>query len=266
MRKLPISAIVASHNEGPLLEDCLKSIRFCDEIVLVNMESSDATENIGRELADKIVHEQRVELVEHLFPKHIPALKNDWVMLIDPDERIDPALVDDIVAFFHSLPQDCGRINVPILYYYKKKPLRGTVWGGVNKSGRLLIKRSACHITGNVHTAITLRENFITYRISRKGNNVDHHFWVQSYAQMLEKHRRYSAKEGKSRYEKGDRFTYYKLISGSLGAFKDSFIVSRGYLDGVLGFFLSCFYAWYIWASWLSLKKYQKEIKNGFAV
>ncbi len=261
--KLPISALVASSNEGFLLADCLQSINFCDEIVLVDLGSTDNTIEIGEKYAGKVIEEQKVELVEQLFPKCIPALSNDWVMLIDPDERIDPELKKDIEFFFKDIPADCGRINVPIQYYYKKKALKGTVWGGQNKTGRLLIKRSACVISGNVHTAIMLKEGYITYKIKRTGNNIDHHFWIQSFSQMLEKHKRYSLKEGKSKYDKGERFTYSLWMKQTFNAFRESFFTCKGYLDGFLGLFLSGFYAWYVSASWLSLKKYQQELNNG---
>jgi glycosyltransferase involved in cell wall biosynthesis len=266
MDKLPISALVVSYNEGFLLEDCLDSIQFCDEIVVIDLKSNDNTLQIANKMATSAFQEDKVELVEHLFPQYIPQLKHDWVMLIDPDERIDRELKEDIFGFFKDIPADCGKINVPIQYYYKHTALKGTVWGGNNKTGRLLIRKSACTISGNVHTAVQLKEGFITYRITRKGNNIDHHYWVQSFDQMLEKHKRYTLKEGKSKYDKGERFSYLRLFNQSFQAFRESYFTCKGYSDGFLGFFLSSFYAWYIWSSWLSLKKYQKDIKNGLVI
>lgn len=260
MNKLPISALVVSSNEGFLLEDCLKSISFCDEIVLVNMESTDLTKEIGEKYAVKYIEVKKVELVEHLFPKSIPDLFNEWVMLIDPDERIDVELRNDIENFFKEIPNDCGKINVPIQYYYKKRALKGTFWGGENKYGRLLIKKTACDISDNVHTAISLKKGYLTYKIKRNGNNIDHHFWVSSFKQMLEKHKRYIKREGESRYKNGDRYSILKAAHKTILAFKESFLIRKGYKDGFLGLFLSVFYAWYIWASWNSLLKFQKNI------
>lgn len=259
MEKLKISALVASHNEAHLLENCLQSIQWCDEIVLVDLESTDSTVDVAKKYTSNIVDHKRVELVEELFPYIIPTLRNDWIMLIDPDERLDPTLYFSISKFLRNPPTDCGRINVPILYYYKNKPLRGTVWGGWAKTGRLLVKRSACNISKNVHTAIVLKEGFLTYKIRREGKNVDHHYWVQSYSQMLEKHRRYTLKEGKSKYDLGCRFSYSKLLYETLSAFRECFFTYKGYLDGFLGFLLSCFYSWYVWSSWISLKNYEQQ-------
>jgi glycosyltransferase involved in cell wall biosynthesis len=260
--KLPISVLIASCNDGLLIEDCLKSLGFCDEIILVDLESNDNSAEIASKYGAVIYQHKRVEMVEYLFSEYIPKLKNDWVMLIDPDERIDPELEADIRNFFKDIPADCGRINVPIVYYYKSKALKGTVWGG-DKSGRLLIKQSVCNIGNNVHTAIQLKETYITYRIRRKGNNVDHHFWVQSYEQMLEKHKRYIEKEGKARYDKGERYTFIKAFKAGMHAFYQSYFQYKGYKDGYTGCFLSAFYAWYNWSAWQSLKHYQRAIKNG---
>lgn len=260
--KLPISVLIASCNDGSLIEDCLKSLDFCDEIVLVDLDSTDNSIEIAGRYVNQVFKHEKVEMVEYIFPEFIPKLKNDWVMLIDPDERIDVELKEDLFEYFKNIPEDCGRINVPIVYYYKGVALKGTVWGG-NKSGRLLIKRSACNIGNNVHTAIALKEGFLTYRIKRKVNNVDHHFWVQSYDQMLEKHKRYISKEGKAKYDKGQRYTFMKALKAAYSNFYESFFKCKGYKDGFLGLFLSAFYAWYNWSAWQSLKKYESQLKNG---
>lgn len=259
MDKLKISALVVSLNEAHLLDDCLRSIQWCDEIIVVNLESSDSTVAIAKKYTSNVINHKRVELVEELFPYLIPTLKNDWVMLIDPDERIDHALYISLFRFFENMPLDCGRINVPILYYYKNRPLIGTVWGGWSKTGRLLLKKSACNISKNVHTAIILKEGFLTYKIKREGKNVDHHYWMQSYKQMLEKHKRYTIMEGKSKYDLGHRFSYRKLFYETISAFRECFFTYKGYLDGFLGLFLSCFYSWYIWSSWISLRNYEQQ-------
>lgn len=128
IEKLPISVLIASCNDGFLLEDCLKSLSFCNEILLVDLESNDNTKDIAALYGISVHKHSKVEMVEYLFPEYIPKLKNDWVMLIDPDERIDPELANDIKEYFKSIPTDCGRINVPIVYYYKNRPLKGTVW------------------------------------------------------------------------------------------------------------------------------------------
>lgn len=262
MDKLCVSALIASNNEGHLLGACLATIDFCEERVVIDLESTDRTGEVCAEHHITPVREKKVPMVEALFEKYIPALRNDWVMLIDPDERIDPELKKDIFEFFKNIPDDCGRINVPIRYYYKNRALNGTVWGG-EKSGRLLIRRSACDISGNVHTAISLKPGYKTYRIKRNGNNVDHHYWVQSFSQMLEKHRRYTKNEGKARYDKGERYSLLSMCRQTLNAFNTSFFRCKGYKDGLLGLFLSGFYAWYIWASWQSLQQYEKMIQHG---
>ncbi len=259
--KLPISCLIVTHNECDLIEDCIKSILFCNEIVLIDLESKDNTIEVVQKYNCLILNEKKVDMVEQLFPKYIPKLRNDWVLLIDPDERVDLELQKDIRKFFENIPEDCGKINVPIVYYYKNKPLLGTIWGG-NKSGRLLIRKSGCKISNNVHNAIELLPDKLVYRIKRFGNNVDHHFWVQSYQQMLEKHKRYIENEGKAKYEKGERFTYIRAIKVTFSSFWNCLFKYKGYKDGLLGLFLSGFYAWYNWSSWISLKRYQFLLNN----
>jgi hypothetical protein len=262
MNKLPISALVASCNEGHLLEDCLKSLQFCDEIYFVNLESTDNSIEIATEYVTRIVSFKKVETIEEILPVFIQKLKHDWVLLIDPDERLDPELQKDIKFFFSIIPDDCGKINVPIRYYYKNKALKGTVWGGV-RFGRLLMQKSKNEISSSVHIAINLKQGYRKYTIPYNKINVDHHFWVSSFDQMLEKHKRYILKEGEAKYRKGERYNTYRLVKVTIESFYNSFFRHKGYLDGFTGLFLSFFYAWYNWESILSLKKFQKKIQNG---
>lgn len=258
---LPISAMVVSHNEGFLLENCLKSIQFCDEILLIDLESKDTTLKVGKKFGCRIEVHEKVEMVEILFGKYIPKLQNDWILLIDPDEVIDDKLSIDILKFFKNIPADCGKLNVPIQYYYKNRALKGTIWGG-EKSGRLIINRKACLIGNEIHTSLKMREGFLRYRIHRNGNNVDHHYWVQSFSQLLEKHKRYIKNEGEAKYLNGERYSITSKMYFTTKAFYKSFFACRGYKDGVLGLFLSCFYGWYVFASMNSLKKYEKKLKR----
>jgi hypothetical protein len=261
MNKLPISAIVASCNEGHLLEDCLKSLQFCEEIYFVNLDSTDNSYEIALKYATSLSHYNKVDTIEEIFPVYIPKLKNNWFLLIDPDEVIDIELKNDIIAFFNEVPVDCGRINVPIRYYFKRKALKGTIWGG-KRHGRLLFNRSACEISDKVHIAINLKNGYKKYSIPYKDKNVDHHYWATSFKQLYEKHKRYSENEGPAKYINGERFSLSKLFMESISAFNTSFFKLKGYLDGILGLKLSLFYSWYIWSSIISLRDYQKKQKK----
>lgn len=256
-----VSALIVSCNEGHLLEDCLKSLSFCNEIFGVNLESSDNTEELFSKYATSYINMKKVPLVEEIHPEVIPLLKNDWIILIDPDERILPSLQNDIKITLLNAPITAGTYRVPMINYFKNKKLEGTIYGGL-KYARLLYKKSAIILSNNVHTGIQMKLGFERYKIKFNGDNYDKHLWCNSWKQLLEKHKRYINGEGKSRYMEGIRYNYFEKYKSSIIKFYYSFKTLKGYKDGFTGIILSFLAARYEFLSWNSLKKYSKTLNK----
>ncbi len=259
-KRLPVSVLIGTCNEAHLLRQCLDSVQWCDEIMVVDLASGDHPEQMLRG-HEQLERYHRVARIEDIFPVFIPRLKHQWVLLIDPDEVLDPELQQQLQAFIPQAPEDAGRINTPIRYYFKKHALKGTVWGG-RRIGRLLIHRQRVRISDTVHTAITLKEDFRTHKIRHAGNNVDHHYWMSGWKQLIEKHRRYLEGEGLNMYREGKRFNLAKQLWSGIQAFKESFITCKGYLDGFTGLALSIFWAWYQVGKWRSLRLHQRSLQS----
>ncbi len=259
---LPISVLVASFNEGHLLEDCLKSIQFCDEIVVLSLKCTDNTETIARQYADVFYYEDsQPEYCEIFFEKYIPKLKNDWFILIDPDERLSESLVESIRTTMTTVPDDISMIRIPMFNYFKRKRLKGTVYGGINYA-RLLYRFSGVNIGNEVHEGIKLKSNFNRIKIKFEGQNYDTHFWCDSWSQLLKKHSRYLKGEGKAQYNLGTRYSFKKQWYNSIIRFYYSFKTRQGYKDGLTGFLLSFIAARYEFIKFRELRKYEKLIKN----
>ena len=71
-----------------------------------------------------------------------PQARHDWLLVVDPDEEVPPALAREVAALLPTLEDDVAAVDAPRQYYFAGRPLRGTVWGGPNKR-RLLVRRSA---------------------------------------------------------------------------------------------------------------------------
>src|SRR5215470_16162441 len=94
---IPVSACVITLNEADRIEACLRSLAWCDEIVVVDSHSTDATRARAAALGARVI--------ERDWPGHaaqkefaIRAGAYDWVLCIDADERLSDALRDEIVA------------------------------------------------------------------------------------------------------------------------------------------------------------------------
>jgi hypothetical protein len=108
-----ISACVIARDEEERLPACLESVRFCDEVVLVDGGSRDRTREIARAAGARVVENewpgfaaQRNVALDHAG--------GDWVLEIDADERVSPELADEIRAFLAAPPADVRMTAIPL--------------------------------------------------------------------------------------------------------------------------------------------------------
>lgn len=258
MNKLPVSVLVASCNEAHLLEDCLRSLQFCDEIFGIDLESDDNSLELFRKYATRVESFRRVPMIEHVHPHFIDKLKHDWIILIDPDERIMPALAASIAEELQKVEPTIAALRVPMINHFKGKALKGTTYGGIVYA-RLLYRRSGIMVDDDVHKGIKLRPGFDKKKIKFTGENYDKHLWCNSWKQLADKHRRYLLGEGQARYNEGSRYSFANQWKAFFRTFYYSFKGLKGYRDGMTGLLISFMEARYEFLSWANLKTYQRQ-------
>ena len=245
-KKLPITAIIAGLNDSKWIQDFLENISFCDEIIFVDLESDDNTLEIAKSMGVVTHSHKRVPIVEIIQAEYVGQAKHNWILAIDPDERVSEELKEDIFRLFDSNNlEGIASVYVPIIFYFKKHGLKGTVWGGRNYRKMLSDKRKFTFrpVVHNGH--VLTDKNAIEYRVPDEGNNVIHHYWMTSYKQFFEKHKRYIKKEVEAKSKLDNKIDVKGIIKTSLKTFRESFFRSKGYKDGFYGLFLSLFWSWY---------------------
>jgi len=254
---MEISALIVTLNEEARLKECLESLLFCDQRVVVDLGSTDRSPEIGRKYATEFFTHPPVPAVEEIWVKFFPTLKYNWILRADPDEVFPVGLLPKIEKLFLSPSAIVGAYTVPYQYFFKGKPLNYTVWGGIRDFTKLFHKERI-DLYSRVHAGIRIKDGFIQAPIPYDGINKVNHFWVDSFTQLFLKHERYLRTEGKSRFEQNHRYTWSQMIRATRMAFKESFFKTKGYRQGFLGIFLSLFYAYYECRAWLSLKKFMR--------
>lgn len=258
-KNINFTAIVVTYNEDRRLKHCLRSLHFCNQVIVVDLGSTDSSVAIAKELGAEVLHVKRMPVVEQIHAKVINYSKNDWVILLDPDE-VMPDGVESSLREKISMSPNLGRIYIPWQFYFKGTPLSCTIWGNKNATKLVVLHKSRNNFTSQVHSGTQLLESFIDVTLLRRGNNYIKHFWMDSYRQLFEKHWRYIGEEGKAKFARGERFSVRKLLIDTTNAFKHNFISYNGFRS-FNGIFLSFFYTWYVFMSLLSLRKYQKAVQ-----
>jgi glycosyltransferase involved in cell wall biosynthesis len=235
---------VVARNEGHLLSRCLESIRFCEELIVVDLESEDDTAEVAEQCGARVIRHPVVTAVEPVRRDSVGEAKRPWVLAIDPDEVVDPALAADLAALLDTLPSTVAIVSVPWQFYFRDAPLRGTVWGDLNEKP-ILMHRNRVEFSPDVHRGTHPKPGFETYVLPSSGRNVLHHYWMTDYAEFLRKHLRHVKEERLARERHGVRTNVLTLFLVVPGRFVESFVAKRGYRDGLRGFLLSVGWAAY---------------------
>src|SRR5918999_391072 len=90
-----VSAIVVCFNEEKNIAGCLESLRWCDEIVVVDSFSTDHTVEICKQFTDRVLQRTWAGYREQKAFAHSQATK-EWVILVDSDEQVSPELQEEI--------------------------------------------------------------------------------------------------------------------------------------------------------------------------
>lgn len=252
MTGLPVTALVSSRNEAGLLGRCLESIAFCDEIIVIDIDSSDDTAAVAARLGARVLRHAWVPIAERARIELVGEAKHEWLLFLDPDEVFSPVLARQLAVLLPSLARDVAVVDCPWQFYFRGRPLRGTVWGGTNRK-RTLARRGAAELRTTLYSGTRLSPGYRAEEVSFSGDNAIAHYWATSYRSVLEKHRRYLGLEGSDRMSQGMVTGYKDIAKTPVTAFWTSFVRRNGYLDGVAGFMLSVLWAWYSTAAKIAL-------------
>ena len=207
------TGIVVTCNESTRLSECLKSLSFCDQLIVVDLGSADACIKIAREHGAQVIEYPRTPIVEHVRAHVIEEADNDWLIFLDPDEvfpsEIEPELVKMIKQEVRA-----GSVLVPWKFFFKNSRLDCTFWGAIN-SKEVVIHRRRVKLNRNVHHGYELLDGFERLEFSLVDDHFIRHYWMDSYHQLFEKHIRYIRHEGESRFNQGERFSWQILANGS---------------------------------------------------
>ena len=109
---MAISVVINTHNEAEKLKDCLESIRqLADEIIVVDMESNDESVAVAEKFGAKVFEEKLVPYVELIRDKSVNKANSDWIIVLDPDERIPSNLAKELKKIVKEDKFDA--VNIP---------------------------------------------------------------------------------------------------------------------------------------------------------
>ena len=240
-----LSAIVTTFNEGENIGDCLASLSFADEILVVDSFSTDRTAAIARSVP-------KVRLLQHEYCGNGPQCNwamgeaaHPWILIVDADERVTPQLAREIEELLEAGPSAdhyfLRRANV-----FLGSVVRHSGWGG-DRLVRLLKKGSARYPEQRVHA--DMRPEGPTPTLAAP---LLHHTF-RSFPQYLEKLHRYAEWGAEDLHARNRRAGLLQVALRPAWRFVRMYVVQAGFLDGLPGLAVCALQSYGVFLKWARL-------------
>lgn len=240
---MKLTAVVLTKNEEKNIERCLKSLDFCDEIIVIDDYSTDKTLNIVHKAlkVDKVYKVIQRKLNNNFASQRnfgLSKATNDWVLFVDADEEVSKELQTEIVSLFH------GSIVEENAFYLKR---RDYFWDQELKFGEIkrvrdqgivrLVKKSSGTWMGNVHEEFNppAGGNNSELRV-RKLKTFLNHYPHPTLKEFINDINNYSSIRAEELFNRGIGTNIFEIIFFPFGKFVYNYFFNLGFLDGPAGF------------------------------
>ncbi|MEF2145230.1 MAG: glycosyltransferase family 2 protein [Desulfovibrionaceae bacterium] len=244
-----VTGLVLTYNGERLLDDCLKSLDFCDEILVVDSLSKDRTVDIAKAHGARIIERAWPGPVDQ-FRHALGNVHTDWVVSLDQDEILDQELRANIIAALKndSLPGDIAGYWVNRRSFYFNRFMKHSGWYPdrllrVFRTGKMTVSASGAHYH--------FTPNGPTLRLT--GDIV--HYPYRSFAEHLDKINSYAQQGADDLRAKGKRGGLFQAILHAKLRFLKLYVLKLGLLDGRAGFINACAGAYYAFQKYIRIEE-----------
>ena len=250
-----VSACIITLNEESNIAGCLESLKWVDEIVVVDALSSDQTVSICRQYTDKVI--------QRPWPGHV-AQKNyalglathDWVLSLDADERISDELREEIFRELRDETADWDGYYFPRQTFYLGRWIRHGGWYPDHKL-RLFRKSKARWGGVDPHDTVELdgRAKYLRHPI--------YHYTYRDLAHHIAAMNRYTDIASEEKYRAKVQFPLVHMLFNPMVAFVKKYILKKGFLDGVPGLVVAVSGSFYVFLKYAKLWECYRARETG---
>ncbi len=247
-----ISAIVAAKNEENMIADCLDSLSFCDEVIVIDNGSEDRTVDIAKRVGAK-AYTLKTDDFSELRNYGLAKPKGEWVLYVDADERVS----EDLKQNIKDLTNIRDRVKQLNGYFLKRKNFYfgNYEWPYIERLERLFRRDKLKGWKGRLHESPV-----VIGEIGEIGEGFLLHYTHRDLASMLAKTIEWSKIEAELRFAASHpKVTWWRLFRVMLTAFLDYYIKQGGWKVGTVGIIESVYQAFSIFVTYARLWEMQQE-------
>ena len=246
--RLPVSLVVITLNEAHNIERCLRSAPFVDEIIVLDSGSRDQTVEVSQKVGAKTFTEdwrgfgpQKRRAVE--------LAKNDWILSLDADEALSSESVAEILQKWPSCNEKMG-------YYFPRKSFYLGRWimhgGWYPDFQKRLFHRKYSNWQGDIHEKVhSPQDQYLEHPIE--------HFVFENISDQVKTNDKYSTLQATQHFNKGQRFSLFKLVVKPWVKFLECYFLKQGFRDGLAGFIIAVSAGYSVFIRWGKVWELEKK-------
>lgn len=242
-----LTVIIPTYNEIDYIEDAIKSIEFADEIIVIDSFSSDGTKEKAIAFGCKVLN-RKFDNFSSQKNYAISYATGNWILFIDADERVSQKLKIEILSEIEKNTHVGYKLRFPHFY------MNRFLYHKVDKVLRL-VKNKNVKFSGDVHEKLHIEGSIGTLK------NFMIHYTYKGLFHLIQKKDSYAWFQAKTAVQKEKKATLFHLIFKPLYRFFSSYILKRGFLDGVPGLALASINAYGVFSRYAKMILIEKNIK-----
>lgn len=233
-----ISVIVHTLNEEKNIANCLESVKWADEILIIDMHSSDRTRDIAAAYTGRILLHPPMQYADPARQFALEQVTQEWVLVVDADEMVPKNLRDTLIGIAGSGNYDA--VAIPHRNYFFGHEMQGAEWGPLQNRHNRFFRRAAMRYESAIHEFEKLASGSRVYRIDDPMCAFVH-FNYLDVEHFFDKTNRYTTITAESQGPLTEVPSTSSLMAESLREFYWRYFKRKGYKDGVQGLCLSLF-------------------------
>jgi glycosyltransferase involved in cell wall biosynthesis len=240
-----LTAVILTYNEERHIAACIESVRFADDILVLDSYSTDDTAALAQQHGARLL---RRSFDDYAGQRNaaLEAVGAGWVLFVDADERVTPALAQEARAAIEGA--SAAGFDIPRHNFIFGKLTRGAGWYPDYQTRLLRVGQARYDPAKKVHEVVLLDGPKGTLSEPLVHHNYD------TVAQFHAKQRRYVQYDAQILCEQGVRPKFYTPVTQAARHFIWRFFTLGGWRDGWHGLRLSALMAWYEWRKWRLLQ------------
>ena len=233
-----LSGLVVAHNEEEVIEDALKSLSFCDEIVVVLDRCTDGTKAICEKYTKNIL-EGAWEIEGARRNLGIDKCAHDWIVEVDADERVAEPLAKAIQDFVQTAPD--GHCLLPVQNYVGDRLVQHGWAGSFGTTKAKKLFKKGCKIWGaqRAHPELELNGKAMEVGMDLGPGDGLVHLVDKDINDMVDRMQRYSDAMAQDWRDRGHKPKFKTSLRRAFTRFYKSYWARKGYKEGRYGFLLA---------------------------